>query len=84
MYLHILYYKNELYIYALYERLKTICVCNVLHKRRKLKPGTSDLLSKRFDRGNCNCYGLFVPKSKREGRRDIRKPAVPRTNLLCL
>jgi hypothetical protein len=39
---------------------------------------------KRFDRGNCNCYGLIVSKSKREGRQDRsrRKPAVPRTNII--
>jgi hypothetical protein len=37
---------------------------------------------KRFDRGNCNTWGLIVPKAKREGRQNRRKPAVPRTNLL--
>jgi hypothetical protein len=35
-----------------------------------------------FDRGNCNHQGLIVPKSKREGRQDRRKPAVPRTNII--
>jgi hypothetical protein len=38
----------------------------------------------RFDRGNCNCAGLTVPKMKREGRQGRGKPAVSRTNLICL
>jgi hypothetical protein len=37
---------------------------------------------KRFDRGDCNNKGLVVSKLKREGH-DRRKPAVPRTNLIC-
>jgi hypothetical protein len=36
----------------------------------------------RFSRRNCNCQGFIVPKSKREGRQDRRKPAVPRTNII--
>jgi hypothetical protein len=33
------------------------------------------------DKGNCNIGALIIPKSKREGGQDMRKPAVPRTNL---
>jgi hypothetical protein len=36
------------------------------------------LQMKRFDRGNCKCQGLIVLKSKKEGRQDRRKPAVPK------
>jgi hypothetical protein len=39
------------------------------------------IILKRFDRGNCNGQGLIVPKSKREGRQDRRKPAVPERTL---
>jgi hypothetical protein len=49
----------------------TICVFATFFKKKK-----------RFDKGNCNCYGLIVPKLKREGRQDRRKPAVPRTNII--
>jgi hypothetical protein len=35
---------------------------------------------KRFDRGNCNKEGHFVPKSKKKERQGRRNPAVPRTN----
>jgi hypothetical protein len=35
------------------------------------------------DRGNCKKGGLIVPESKRGGQ-DRRKPAVPRTNPICI
>jgi hypothetical protein len=34
---------------------------------------------KRFDRENCNCQGLIVPKAKREGRQDRSQPFRERT-----
>jgi hypothetical protein len=40
------------------------------------------LLPSRIDRGNCNGWGLIVPKAKRDERQDRRKPAVPRTNCI--
>jgi hypothetical protein len=39
-------------------------------------------ISKRFDRGKCDCRGLMVPKSKRKGRQDGKKPPILRTNLI--
>jgi hypothetical protein len=30
-----------------------------------------------------NKGGLIVPKSKKEGGHDRRKPSVPRTNIIC-
>jgi hypothetical protein len=48
----------------------------------KFSPGWRELGYKRFDIGNCNCYGLITPKSKRKGRQDRRK-ALP-TELIRL
>jgi hypothetical protein len=31
----------------------------------------------------CDCCCFIIPKARREGRQDKRKPAVPRTNLKC-
>jgi hypothetical protein len=61
------------------------CVENlwIFKRTDKLSRNVLEVLKKkRFDRGNCNCYGLIVPKSKIEGREDRRKPAVPRTNII--